>query len=575
MKSFVLKEILLLSAMERKARRVKFDPRTTIVLGANDTGKSSLLKSIYRAFGAEPARTHLKWKSAEVYNVVRFSLDGADYSIFQHNKLYAIFDSENHLLNIFTSVTNELGPYLADLFDFKVKLNSKTGESVTPPPAYFFLPFYIDQDSSWVHNWSSFARLQQFSNWKAGLAEYHTGIRPNKYYEFKAESDRLSKEIKEAISELNALEAAKERIKREFPAGTFDVDIESFKVEIERLLTECQELNKIEEKYKEDLISLRNEKTIIGYQIKVIEHAMKEKAADYAFVTDVLIDEHVDCPTCGAVYENSFAERFAIAQDEDRCRDLILQLKQDEIAISKKIDALNVEYLAHRNKFKEVSRILEAKRSEIRLRDVIDSHGKKEVDRLFEEQVTKYKGEIFKKDMELNQYKDSLKHLEEQTKMLRREITNFYIDHMRANLSKLDVLTLAESSYKKVSSNIIEQGSDLPRSLLAYYYSILYTMRNYSSATFCPIVIDSPNQQGQDRESLKKMLRFILEQQPENSQLVLGLEDLSGVEPRGKVIELKTKYGLLRREEYKAIAQELAPLQSIVMESLVRRKADI
>jgi hypothetical protein len=58
---------------------------------------------------------------------------------------------------------------------------------------------------------------------------------------------------------------------------------------------------------------------------------------------------------------------------------------------------------------------------------------------------------------------------------------------------KLDVLTMSEKSYKKITSKIAETGSGNPRALLAYYFSILEVMKEFSTSMFCPIVIDSPN----------------------------------------------------------------------------------
>jgi hypothetical protein len=39
---------------------------TTVVLGENDTGKSCLIKSIYSAFGADPAKINPTWVDAKV-----------------------------------------------------------------------------------------------------------------------------------------------------------------------------------------------------------------------------------------------------------------------------------------------------------------------------------------------------------------------------------------------------------------------------------------------------------------------------------------------------------------------------
>jgi len=57
--------MFLISMAEKKAKKVKFHPQTTLILGGNDTGKSCLLKSIYSTFGAEPSIIHPNWKDAE------------------------------------------------------------------------------------------------------------------------------------------------------------------------------------------------------------------------------------------------------------------------------------------------------------------------------------------------------------------------------------------------------------------------------------------------------------------------------------------------------------------------------
>ena len=47
MRRFVLKELLLISQKEKKAKLVSFHPQFTLLKGANSTGKSSLIKSIF------------------------------------------------------------------------------------------------------------------------------------------------------------------------------------------------------------------------------------------------------------------------------------------------------------------------------------------------------------------------------------------------------------------------------------------------------------------------------------------------------------------------------------------------
>jgi hypothetical protein len=135
-----------------------------------------------------------------------------------------------------------------------------------------------------------------------------------------------------------------------------------------------------------------------------------------------------------------------------------------------------------------------------------------------------------------------------------------YVARMKEFLFAVDVHTLSEEQYKRVTSSIDETGSDLPRALLAYFFAVLSTMRKYSSSPQCPIVIDSPNQQAQDRESLRKMLSFIFTHQPEGSQMILGLEDDTGLKYDADVIRLTDKYSLLQSNAFANVTDELQPL---------------
>ncbi|ESU31309.1 hypothetical protein G3A_17425 [Bacillus sp. 17376] len=120
-------------------------------------------------------------------------------------------------------------------------------------------------------------------------------------------------------------------------------------------------------------------------------------------------------------------------------------------------------------------------------------------------------------DIDINVFKKEI-----EDKKRHQEIKSQYFQLIKVFLLRLDVHPVAESSFKPITSTINESGSGVPRALVAYYYSILHTMKKYSTSTFCPIIIDSPNQQDQDEKNLKKMMEFIFNEQPEDSQLILG-----------------------------------------------------
>src|SRR5687767_11737533 len=120
---------LLVSHKERRARRIVFHPTATVLKGSNDTGKSSIVKSLYQTLGADPAEQHPRWKAASVVSLLTFTLEGETFHAYRKGGTYALF-RDTDLLGVYRSVTNELGPTLAELLDFQLKLPDRNGQMV-------------------------------------------------------------------------------------------------------------------------------------------------------------------------------------------------------------------------------------------------------------------------------------------------------------------------------------------------------------------------------------------------------------------------------------------------------------
>jgi hypothetical protein len=95
--------------------------------------------------------------------------------------------------------------------------------------------------------------------------------------------------------------------------------------------------------------------------------------------------------------------------------------------------------------------------------------------------------------------------------------------------------------------------------MIAYYYAFLHTARKYSSSAFCPIVIDAPNQQGQD--DMEKIMRFIIDKRPPDSQVIVATEDLFGLtEADATIVHVgKRQNQLLDEDKYDEVSDILRP----------------
>lgn len=78
-----------------------------------------------------------------------------------------------------------------------------------------------------------------------------------------------------------------------------------------------------------------------------------------------------------------------------------------------------------------------------------------------------------------------------------------------------------------------------------------------------PLVIDSPNQQGQDNIKLPKVIKFISEKLPASAQLILRSE-IDTEHPFDKKIVLDSPYKLLAEQFFDEADAELEPLETLM-----------
>ena len=543
-----------MSSDTERARIINFHHRATVITGENHTGKSSLIKTIYYAFGAEP-RMLKPWKATISKILVHFSIGELEFSLLRNGSSFTLFDKSAQPLETFTSVTNGLGIYLAKLLHFGIKLTSNSGSIITPPPAYLFLPFYFDQDKGWVGNWESFEHLKQIKNWRKDLIEYHVGLKPNEYYEIKGQHLQVKERMVVAQAESRVLKSVRDQISEKYQEVEFNIDLEAFQEEIKELLVLCGELQKAAEKIKEKLVELYNIKIEIESQIEIVSNALGEMSSDYKFLEK--LDDHVDCPTCGAAYDVSFAEIFGVALDEGKCEVLLQKLQSELQDVSVRIAKMSGEHRLHDLETAKVRALLEKKREQVQLKDLIDSESKKKLKSVLQNSLTEANLKTFQIQEEIDGLKNQLDGFTNKDK--KAEINQDFKTLIKRYLSDLSLLGLNEDSYPDFTAKVFDQGSAQPRAVLAYGFSILQLMHKRASSAFCPIIIDSPIQQEQDTTNHHKILNFIKNNQPEGSQLILGVFDPKNVDFGGEVITLTEKRHVLREDEFNRASEEMMP----------------
>lgn len=557
MKSLRFRKLYLCSELERRAKTVAFDPRVTVILGENDTGKSSLIKSVYAAFGADPPMMHPNWVAANVTILVDFTIDGVAHRILRSGEVFALFDGQSRLLWKETGISSGVAVAMAKLLDFRLELQNRQGEFVTPSPAYGFLPFYVDQDAGWQKSWSSFAGLGQFENFKTDAANFHAGLRPNEYYAAKAEKQTADRAKDEFRVERRALDRAAKRLQANRRNLKFDLQPDAFGARLEELFARCQALQDDQDKVQRVLTDLHAQRAMLLEQIHVASRALSELDEDYEFLRES-VDAQVICPTCGTAHENDFANKFGLIGDADLCRGFLLEAKGGLTQVDALIEERRRTFEDFATQIAEIQSLLDEQRGEVKLRDLIEGESERLVDSAIESERSILDEEVGKLDAQSDEALAVMKSFDDAKH--KKRVMDFYRGKMAEFLVRLRVPGLLPKDYKRIDCSIKETGSDLPRAVLAYNYAFLHTMHKFGGKVACPIVLDSPVQQDQDPDNAARIIEFALSAAPEGSQVILGTVSLHGTTHGGHSETTTDEYNLLSQGEYDSVRDEMAPL---------------
>jgi hypothetical protein len=555
MKSFQFESIRLMSHRDGRARKIHFHATSTLVVGRNHTGKSSLIKALFRTLGAKPKGGMTEWDESTV-SVVDFSVGGIGYSALHQSGHRALFSADGKLL---TAANNhgEWAHALTEALGFNLILTDKNAATVSADANCFFLPFYINQDGSWQSTWDTFVGLKRFRAPVGPILEYFSGIKPPAYYSLSAERALLQRDIDELERERCALERTKIRFQESGYQRTPKVNPENFEEEVGELTQEVSRLNAEQEKVRENLVYEREALESIENQIKAANVALETYAKDSTYMRqeprEVLV-----CPTCNAEHEESFLQLLDYAEDARVLRELVSQLRISANKLRDQTARTRARLSELKSSYNRVAEILATRRGELTFNDVVNSIGAENAIRSFDDESAKLKGEI---GLKLGALHDIERTLKELTSLARsKEILAEFRAAYAAAMVKLNLHPL-DTSRLRITSRPDLSGSSGPRSILAYYAAIWTVCLGKHGSFAIPLVIDSPNQQGQDDINLPKVLQFLANDLPAGAQVIVSTE-METDNKFAQTIELTDPYKLLREDEFAEVASSIEPMLS-------------
>lgn len=563
MKKLRFEKLWLLSTKERKARVETFQSDLTAIVAGNEFGKSSLAKSLYGALGADPYKTSPAWHGANVSSLLEFRIDDETFFLLRQGTHFSLFNENSKKLWSVGTIVKGLAPELAALLDFEINLKISGGQSGFLPPAFCFLPFYVDQDHGWNEAWASFSGLGMVSNYKDDIANFHTGIRPKEYYKEKAEKSTATAEKNELTKEREALKRAEKRFSNKRDKIGVAFDPVAFSDRIDALLREQNALQLSVDKIKSSVSELQSKRSVAMEEMEIARSILQELEADVKFVEN-LDDHEVVCPVCSTVHQNDFANRFGLVNDADACRLVFKEAQQRVTELDKKIEVELQKVPTFEDRINKISALLAENRGQVLLGDMLRDESERIVEQTFIEETEQIDVSIGQVDERIAGHAAAMRKI---TNAKHKEtITDFYAQKMRSFCHELGISNVPDKLLKSVRPVIDEVGSSKPRLLLAYYYAVLHTISEYSTSCFCPIVLDTLLQQDPDPENAKRMTSFAINRRPNGSQLIMATGDLQGVPFKGQLIEPSTYRSLLEEDQYEGVLETMTPFVNGAMQ---------
>jgi len=562
MKNLRLISITIVSHREGKARKVIFHPKKNLLVGRNHTGKSSIIKTIFKTLGASPSGKLVQWDESCI-SLVTLMLNDETYHFLHKDSCRSIFDKNFELL-FSSNKSEEWRDFFASWMGFNLALTSRNGGAALANPACFFLPFYVDQDSGWGSDWKTFKAVYSYKSPNKAILEYFTGIKPSEYYKKQTEKKALAEKLEDSRAELKFLIKVKEKIGDNIRLDGVKLSFDNFEKEVRDLIVEIGVLEKKQVDIKQEIIKYEKSIASLKVQIDLSQESLKSFKKDYDYLKKI---DDLECPTCGAVHENSFLDNFKYVEDSRVLSDILFQLNSDLSARSKTKRILQNKLHEVKEKHKGISSILAERKDGIALKDVIESSGAEQAVAIFYKESSEIQVTIDQFILDISKLDERLKELTDPKKS--KVIMSDFREKYRSARHKLNLPTIDPAKIKRTSlvSKPDLSGSGGPRSTLAFYSAIWNACYGEYAEYSIPIVIDSPNQKGQDQFNLPKVLSFISNDLPSDAQIIISSE-VESEEDFDMVTVFDKPYSILNADYYDELSQSVDPLVTDMMTDL-------
>ncbi|MGU3376182.1 hypothetical protein [Chryseobacterium sp. M5A1_1a] len=521
MKTYLtINQIFIHSEANNKSFHTSFGKKLNVIYGANTAGKSTLIQLILFTFGINDHKAKLT-KILEEHIFIRLDVtvkknnEIIEYVFIRKDETIFIKDSKSQKVLTFNGISGnssaehaKLKEFFNELLDFNLVLESKTGISKAPIET-IFLPYYVSQDVGWVYLRKSFSNLDFYKNFKDDFLDYYLGITK---LENKEQRKSLENELNEKKFKYNFYVNFESKDKTIVTSKLVD---DSFKGKgqgfINTIVKRKEDLLQHENSYvkKSNLLTYNNQRLSVISKVSR-NHSKQFPGKD-------------NCPICQQVLPNDTKQIYEHYQEENDTVKIKQRIQEENKKIQSALNSLN-------KKIQELRSVLEDdyhkhviySNNNVTLDEWIKTQANIKLENSIHENIGILATDIADIKEQLKNFKNDAD-IESERLAKNRTFKKYY----NFNNQKLDVSILNDSRFNYVYelSSFPFQGVELHLAVLSYHFAFNKIINETESIHRLPLILDSIFKEDLDGNSKKKILEFICNNLPSDTQTIISIAD--------------------------------------------------
>ena len=324
-----IKSLLIADYENEKANKFVFsDSANLIVSSTNGEGKSSLVKSIYYALGANLKSFPKGWNADNFIFQLEVFIDGNEFLIKRHNKVISVLD--NNEVKLFENFA-EYYLWFQEKLKMRLELVNKSSDKASLASVEaLFSPMYIDQDKAWDGKLfkDSFESLGRYksNDFPKNVFDYYLGISDSQIVDKESKKNEYLRQLELVNGRINQVQSVYKtyRTKNKI-TETVPKDFKDLQKELDFYITETDKFSiKITDKTGE----LSKEKI----KLDILNQDLEELKKLSSKIKERFSEIRHECVYC----------RSILTRQQSLTR---LELEDNELAIKSRIDSISQQIM--------------------------------------------------------------------------------------------------------------------------------------------------------------------------------------------------------------------------------------